>query len=172
MSGRKPPHEHHSDTQELQVVRPLEEGVHERTEFELVGNHRLPIKVDFQHSIELRLGRGEQTPPCYLIRYPSHLEHEATFAVVQPDIVRRSPGRGWGTVGGRRGDNLLRLGRTVSPQFEFGPDVSRHHCLVTTERAEIDGLLEIETYGRNGVRVLMHPDDLAGEIETFNPEDN
>jgi hypothetical protein len=159
------------ETQEFEAVRPVE-GVHERREFELVGNYRLPIKVDFKHPIELRLGRDEQTPTCYLIRNPSPFEDEGPFAVVQPDVVRRSPGRGWATVGGpeSRGfgiEKLLRIGREVSPQFDLGADVSRHHCLITVERAKEDGLLEVETYGRNGVRVVVHPDDLAGEIEPF-----
>jgi len=69
-------------------------------------------------------------------------------------------------------ETLLRIGRDASPQFELGPDVSRQHCLITVERLREDGLLEIETYGRNGVRVLVHPDDMAGEIESFNPDDN
>lgn len=161
-----------SDTQEFEVVKRVE-GVGTRTEFELIGNYRLPIKADFQHPVELRLGRGARTPACYLIRNPSPFEDEGPFAVVQPDVVRRSPGRGWATVGGRFGvETLLRIGRDASPQFELGPDVSRQHCLITVERLREDSLLEIETYGRNGVRVLVHPDDMAGEIESFNPDDN
>jgi|GEM_PF-2392135 len=163
------------DTQEFEAVR-LEEGVDARTEFELTGNYRLPIKTDFKHPIELRLGRDEQTPTCYLIRNPSPFEDEGPFAVVQPDVVRRSPGRGWATVGGPDGrgltEKLLRIGREASPQFDLGPDVSRHHCLVTVERAKEDDLLEVETYGRNGVRIVVHPDDVAGEVEPFDPEEN
>lgn len=164
-----------SDTQEFQAVQ-LVEGVDARTEFEIVGNYRLPIKADFQHPVELRLGRDGQTPTCYLIRNPTPFEDEGLFAVVQPDVVRRSPGRGWATVGGPAVsggiEKLLRIGREVSPQFELGPDVSRHHCLITVERVDEDDLLEVETYGRNGIRVVVHPDDVAGEVESFDPEDN
>jgi hypothetical protein len=164
-----------ADTQEFEAIRSVE-GTHKRTEFELVGNYRLPIKVDFQHPIELRFGRDDQTPTCYLIRNPTPFEHEGPFVLVQPDVVRRSPGRGWATLGGPTPDgltkDLLRVGRAVSPQFDLGPDVSRHHCLITIECAKDYDLLEVETYGRNGVRVLLHPGDLAGKIDSFDPDEN
>jgi len=159
-------------TQEFTAIERTED-VDVRTEFEIVGNYRLPIKADFQHPVELRLGRDADTPTCYLVRNPSPFEDEGPFAVVQPDVVRRSPGRGWATVGGRFGmETRLKIGRDVSPQFDLSPDVSRLHCLITVERMHEADLLEVETYGRNGTRVLVHPDDIAGEIEPFDPEEN
>lgn len=57
---------------------------------------------------------------------------------------------------------VAHLGRGVSPQFEFGPDVSRHHCLIYTHDTDDETVLEIENWGRNGLRALVHPEDLAG----------
>lgn len=167
MSEGKPRGERHGDTQEFELIRPPE-GMVERTEFELTGHQRVPVKVDFREPIELRLGRDEQTPTCYLIRNPSHLGREGDFAIVQPEVVRKYPGRGW--VEPNLVD-LIKLGREASPRFEFGPDVSRMHCLVakTTAREGVAEAIEIENYGRNGLRVLVHPDDLVAEAESFEP---
>jgi hypothetical protein len=169
MSEGKSSPERYGDTQEFEALR-SPEGVVERKEFELFGHQRLPIRIDFTEPIELRLGRDEQTPACYLIRNLSHLSHD-TFAIIQPETVRRYPGRGWATPR----FSLIKLGREASPQFELGPDVSRMHCLVApydAREGEVAEALEIESYGRNGLRILVHPDDLAGEIERFTPDDS
>ena len=69
----------------------------------------------------------------------------------------------------------MHLGRGISPQFELGPDVSRQHCLLAANGiSEVDGdsnVLEIENYGRNGLRVLVHPIDLEGDVHPFDPKD-
>jgi hypothetical protein len=161
--------ERYGDTQEFELIRPAEPVI-ERTEFELHGHQRVPVRVDFREPIELRLGRDEQTPTCYLIRYPSHFDRKDSFAIIQPDTVRRYPGRGWI----EPKCDLIKLGREVSPRFEFGPDVSRMHCLVAetdTREGETAKAIEIENYGRNGLRVLAHPDDLMGDAEPFMPDE-
>jgi hypothetical protein len=165
--GQTSSSERHGDTQEFEPIRPPEDVV-ERKEFDLPGHQRVPVRVDFSEPIELRLGRDEGTPTCYLIRRASHLDRKGTFAIVQPDTVRRYPGRGW--VEPNLVD-LIKLGREASPQFEFGPDVSRMHCLVakTIAREGIEEAIEIENYGRNSLRVLVHPCDLLAEVEPFTP---
>lgn len=172
MSEGKPKREPGSDTQEFEAVR-LREGVDARTEFELVGNYRLFVAPDFQHPIELRLGRDEQTPTCYLIPKPWNRKY-GEFVIVQPDVFRADRRRGWVEFGGSH-ESLAVLGRLVSPQFELGPDVSRRHCLVAVGTSPVDGnsdVLEIESYGRNGLRVSVHPDDIVrgmtvGGVEAF-----
>jgi hypothetical protein len=169
MSKGKVSSEQSADTQEFDAVR-LIEGVDERTEFELVGNRRIQVKLEFEHPIELRVGRDEQTPICYLVRNPWHLGRGG-YAVVQPEVVRSHPGRGWIEFGGVGKRQLGKVGRLVSPELELGPDVSRRHCLIaTTKLDECGEIVEIENYGRNGLRVLVHPDDLTGTIHEFDPE--
>lgn len=89
MSEGKSSSERHGDTREFELIRPAEPII-ERTEFELHGHQRIPVRVDFREPIELRLGRDEQTPLCYLIRYPSHRGYEQ-WGVVQPTPFARIP---------------------------------------------------------------------------------
>lgn len=173
MSEGSSQHEHHGDTQEFEGLR-SPEGVEGRKEFELFGNYQVQIKEEFQHPIELRLGRDERTPMLYLVRYPSHRASAPTYVLTQPDVIRSCPGRGWVELR-RFQEAVAQIGRGISPQFELGPDVSRRHCLVAANGiSEVDGnsnVLEIENYGRNGLRVLLHPDDLEGELHPFDPVD-
>lgn len=164
--GRSP-QEHVGDTQEFEALR-SPEGVEERREFELVGNYRLSVRDEFREPIELRLGRDERTPTFYLVRRPStlHLPHRWDYAVVQPEVVRAYPGRGWVE---SSEVVVAHLGRGLSPEFELGPDVSRHHCLIARHDTDDRTVLEIENWGRNGLRVLAHPDDLVG-VEPFERE--
>ena|SRR4249920_3212122 len=174
MSEGQPPREPGSDTQEFKAVK-LVEGVDARTEFELVGNYRLLVKPDFQHPVELRLGRDEQTPTCYLIPKPWNRKYGDQYVIVQPDVFRADRRRGWVEFG-TGSTNHVGLGRLVTPQLDLGPDVSRRHCLVAIGTSPVDGnsdVLEIESYGRNGLRVSVHPDDIVrgltvGGIEAFN----
>ena len=172
-NGGESAHEQPGDTQGFEALSSTE-GVEERKEFELLGNYQAQVKEEFQHPIELRLGRDERTPTLYVVRHPSHRVSAPTYAVIQPEVVRAYPGRGW--VEFKRWDEaVVQLGRGVSPQFELGPDVSRRHCLLAANGiSEIDGLsnvLEIENYGRNGLRILVHPDDLEGDVRPFDPKD-
>ena len=176
MSKGKSGVESNGDTQEFEAIRPPEPVV-ERTEFELVGNYRVQVKPEFQHPIELRLGRDERTPTFYLIQYPTHRLPIPTYALSQPEVIRTCPGRGWVEFGrpAVEMESLVQVGRGISPQFELGPDVSRRHCLVSSwGTSEVDGntdVVEIENYGRNGLRVLMHPDDMEGVPHPFDPTD-
>jgi hypothetical protein len=157
------PHEGNGDTQEFKVLRGPE-GVNERTEFELVGDYRLSVRAEFQHPIELRLGRDDETPTFFLVRQPARDSWRRwDYAVVQPEVVRAHPGRGWveGSV-----DVIAYLGRGLSPQFELGQSVSRHHCMVAEHDTEDERFVEIENWGRNGMRVLVHPDDFV-DIQPF-----
>lgn len=165
-----------SDTQEFEAIR-FEKGVDARTEFEMVGNYRLLVAPDFQHPIELKLGRDEQTPACFLIPKPWNRKFSNEYVVVQPEVFRADCQRGWVELGDAVMANHVGLGRLVSPQFEFGPDVSRRHCMVAIGTSPVDGnsgILEIESYGQNGLRVSVHPDDLARgmtvpSVEAFDP---
>jgi hypothetical protein len=171
MSEGKPQREPGSDTQEFETIRRAER-VDARTEFELVGNYRLLVTPDFKHPIELRLGRDEQTPACYLIKKPWNRERSDEYVILQPDAFRADRRRGWVELDSRR---MAKLGRLVSPQFELGPDVSRRHCLLAVGTSPVDGnsdVLEIESYGQNGLRVSVHPDDIVrgmtvGGVEAF-----
>jgi hypothetical protein len=173
MSEGKPQREPSSDTQEFEAIRRAER-VDARTEFEMVGNHRLFVKPDFQHPVELRLGRDEQTPTCYLIPKPWNRKYDEQYVILQPDVFRADRRRGWVEVG-TGSTNHVGLGRLVSPQFDLGPDVSRRHCLVAVGTSPVDGnsdVLEIESYGQNGLRVSVHPDDIVrgmtvGGVEAF-----
>jgi hypothetical protein len=136
----------------------------------MAGSSRLPIKVDFKHPVEIRFGRDEQTPSCYLVRNPTRGEHESPFVIMQPEVIRQSPDRGWAKVGDGEREMLLEIGRDLSPQFDLGPDVSRRHCLISIERVEDSGLVEVETHGRNGTRVIVHPDDIGGEVESVDSD--
>jgi hypothetical protein len=157
-------------TQEFEAIHPPENVV-ERKEFDLVGHQRVPVRIDFSEPIELRLGRDAGTPSCYLIRRPSRLDRNGVFAVVQQKLFTENPGRGW--VEPNLVD-VLKLGREASPGFELGPDVSRMHCLIakTVQREGFDEALEIENYGRNGLRVRVYPEDLLGEVESFEPSED
>jgi hypothetical protein len=158
------------DTQEFEAI-PSPEDVVERREFDLIGHQRVPVRIDFSEPIELHLGRDAGTPSCYLIRRPSRLDRNGVFAVVQQKLFAENPGRGW--VEPNLVD-LIKLGREASPEFEFGPDVSRMHCLIakTVQREGFEEALEIENYGRHGLRVLVHPEDLLGEVESFEPSED
>jgi hypothetical protein len=171
MSEGKPQREPSSDTQEFEAIGRAER-VDARTEFEMVGNHRLFVAPDFKHPIELRLGRDEETPACYLIPKLWNRERGAEYVIVQPDVFRADRRRGWVQFGS---GSMAKLGRLVSPQFELGPDVSRRHCLLAVGTSPVDGnsdVLEIESYGRNGLRLSVHPDDIVrgmtvGGVEAF-----
>jgi hypothetical protein len=164
------------DTQEFEAIK-LAEGVDARTEFEMVGNYRLLVTPDFRHPIELKLGRDEQTPACYLIKKPWNRKFSNEYIIVQPEVFRADSRRGWVELGDAAMTNHVGLGRLVSPQFELGPDVSRRHCMVAIGTSLVDGnsdVLEIESYGRNGLRVSVHPDDTVQGltvpgIEAFDP---
>ena len=168
MSKSNPVGEGHGDTHEFEALR-SPEGVDQRTEFELVGNYRLNLRHDFREPIELRLGRDERTPTIYIVRRHSRLmiADHWDYGVVQPDVIRAYPGRGW--VKENSDAIVANLGRGISPQFELGPDVSRHHCLIGCSVADQGTFIEIENWGRNGTRVLVHPDDLAREIKQVEP---
>jgi hypothetical protein len=165
-----------SNTQEFEAIR-LEEGVDARTEFEMGGNYRLLITPDFRHPIELKLGRDEQTPSCFLIPKPWNRKFSDEYVIVQPEVFRADRRRGWVELGDAVMTSHVGLGRLVSPQFELGPEVSRRHCMVAIGASPVDGrshVLEIESYGQNGLRVSVHPDDLVQgmtvpSIEAFDP---
>lgn len=145
------------------------EGSLERQEFQLIGNCRISAKGKFKHPIEVKLGTDEQTPTCYIIRYPSHQSHFDSYAVVQPEVACDQQGQGWAEFSML--ESATALGRELSPQFRLGPEVSRRHCLVRLSVQEKGDLIEIDNFGRNGLRVGMHPDDLARQIEPFDPYD-
>ena len=157
---------HHSDTQEFEAVP---ERARERKEVELTGYTRIVVKADFRHPIELHFGQDERTPILYLLRNPSPRRiAEVPYVLVQPDTV--SPEGGWVEFGAPA-RVLTKIGRHASPEFELGPEVSRMHCLIAEHTGDHDRPeLEIENYGRNGSRVLVHPDDLLREGEEFTPD--
>ena len=144
------------------------EPLRERKEVKLTGHTRLVVKADFRHPIELNLGQDERTPVFYLLRNPSPRRiADIPYVIVQPDTV--STEGGWAEFGGPA-RVLTKVGRHASPQFELGPEVSRLHCLIAEHTGDFDlPELEIENYGRNGTRVLVHPDDLLRE-EAFTPD--
>jgi len=167
MSEGQSSRRHHSDTQEFE---PVPERPQERKRVELTGYSRIAVKADFRHPIELHFGQDERTPIIYLLRNPSPRRiAEVPYVLVQPDTV--SPEGGWAEFGAP--DRVLsKIGRHASPQFELGPEVSRMHCLIAEHDGDDDRPeLEIENYGRNGTRVVVHPDDLLREVEEFTPGD-
>lgn len=154
------------ETQQFEAV-PSVEQIIERQEFELNGSLMATVKAEFRHPIELRFGCTDETPPCYLVRYPwTEAPQHQRYAVVQPEVIPSVDQRGWLEFGaGLNGG--VRLGRGTSPEFGFAPDVSRKHCLMWETSNEEGCFIEIENYGRNGMRVIAHPDDLARKVEPF-----
>lgn len=132
-------------------------------EYELIGRQGLPVRLDFKHPVELKLGRDSQTSSCFLIDASVCPQLRAEYIIAQPDVVRRDPARGWIPIGGYY-EKIVDLGREASPQLRLGPDVSREHCYVSISRT----LIDISTYGRNGTRILMWPSDLAADVDEFN----
>jgi hypothetical protein len=67
MSEQGGSHEGEADTQEWEARR-KPEGIYERTEYELVGKTGIPLKLDFKHEVELRLGRDDRPADTYLVK--------------------------------------------------------------------------------------------------------
>ncbi len=151
-----------ADTQEWELPH-KPEGHYERIEYELVGRQGVPLRRDFKHPVEIRLGRDERTSACYLVKGDRCPQLGAELIVVQPAVVHQDPTRGWAGIGGRFEDTVD-LGREVSPQLRLGPDVSREHCFIDMGHE----LINIGNLGRNGTRVVVAPDDLGLDIGLFN----
>lgn len=152
------------ETEDFAAVRPPEE-LRERKEFELIGHYRLTVREDFRRPIELRLGRDERSPICYLVPYTRW-----SFAVIQPETHQADASRGLATTEGHSA--YIALGREASPELALGPDVSRRHCLVAEHDSDEHGrTLEIENYGRNGTRILVDPRDVLIDPVPFEPID-
>jgi hypothetical protein len=118
--------------------RPRAEGIYERVEYDLVGPHRLQVKEDFEHPVEIRLGRDERTPSCYLVREPGNESpaSESGFAVVQPSVVHGSQS-GRGRCAPAYPLAVVEIGRAESPELVLGPDVSRQHCKIALDHLDI-----------------------------------
>jgi|GEM_PF-6454998 len=95
--------------------------------------------------VELVLGRGSGRP---LLVEVSAEDSPRSFVVRQEAVdgalARLDQG----------GAGFLALGREVSPQFEFGEDVGRDHCLLRVER----GAVRIIDYSAEGTIVLVRVD--------------
>lgn len=140
-------------TEEFEKIRILSPSV----EFDLYweSHLRLPIRYDFTHPIEITLGDGPLTSPCYLVHGREHPDIRARYLLVQPDVFADDPRRGRVAIGAP-GRSEVSLGREASPALRLGPEVSRDHCIID---ALGDDLI-VEDYSFNGTRVKLHPDDL------------
>jgi hypothetical protein len=95
--------------------------------------------------VEILLGRSSSQP---LLVEPSAEDSPPSFVVRQEAVdgalARLDQG----------GPGFLALGRQVSPQFEFGADVGRDHCLLRVEC----GALRIIDYSVEGTTVIIRVD--------------
>lgn len=115
--------------------------------------------------VELRFGRSPETPPCRLIRGLGIPQLDAEWILVQPDVVRRDPARGWLPLGGRFLGSAV-VGRAYTPMFEFGADVSREQLRIG---ASEHGQLELSDHtSRNGTTMVV-PEALIRTLATDLP---
>lgn len=150
------------DTQEMRFVGSVERRA-TSVRFDLVGCDGVWVKKAFQFPIELCLSPAGSTKPIYLEHGERCRQLGAALVLIQPEVVRLDPSRGWAAVGGRY-ESWVDVGREVSPQFELGADVSRDHATVSLNEDCID----IATYGRHGLAIEMTPDDLAADFTDRN----
>jgi hypothetical protein len=165
-------HAEHGDTQEFKRLE-LEPGPG-RVEHQLVGFTRLSLWPDLEYPVELALGVGENlrldvrtdVTPEFVLRPVDRRDEEEgrSYVLLQPAVFGRKKGTAYLD---ELGGSAIRLGREDTECFDFADDVSRRHLLLRFRSHSI----EIENYGRNGTRVLVHPDDMLGEIEEFDSTD-
>lgn len=86
-------------------------------------------------TIALRLG-APGADPCYLVRGESCPQLGAEYIVVQPEVLDRDATRGWLPIGGRHPDTVC-LGRSESPELDYGEMVSREHLHIVCATNEI-----------------------------------
>lgn len=139
----------YQQTEKLECV-PL---VAPSVEYDLRGEEplKVPIRPDFRYPIEIRLGNGPITSPCYLVHGAEHPDLHAAYVLVQPDVFRADPRQGRVAI-----HDGVRLGRQRSPKLRLGPEVSRDHCSIS----DLGPDLVISDYSRNGTWVKLHPDDV------------
>lgn len=124
----------------------------------------LVIRADFVGVVELRLGRTSDTSPCYLVRGEVCPQLAADYIVVQPDVMRQDPTKGWVPIGDTYPGDVC-LGRRLTPQLRLGPDVSRDHCYIGWSRtmastSKVPWLMITDGSGRNGTRVTADEADV------------
>jgi hypothetical protein len=155
------------DTVEVEAI----ESDEKRVEYELGlgsgdADGSLMIEPGFGHPIEFRFGRTRKTSPCLLVHGRECPQLGAEYVLVQPDVIAKDPRKGWMPIGGHWAEtqaDLVYVGREDTPQFRFGPDVSRCHAYLSQTRTK-RGVSHLTLAADEGepryVRVVVHPDDL------------
>jgi hypothetical protein len=134
----------------------------ERDCYEISNGTAVRVSPHFDGPIEIRVGQTTETSPLFLhhgYEFPDLLsEAEAapgvySYVLMQPDVMAEDPERGWLVITDWRG-----IGRSETPQFRLGPDISRKfHIMLgpflSPGRAEWQ--LEVLGSSKNPTKVLV-----------------
>lgn len=94
---------------------------------------RLPS--DFDGVVELRFS-GEPHPPCFLMRADCCPQLRAAYVVIQPDVVREDPTRGWVPLGGSH-EHTEEFGG-ISPYHWLRFDPESAQCAIDIYEDRVD----------------------------------
>lgn len=118
------------------------------------GARKALVRLDFVGPVDIVLASDSGYDRLALVHGRVCEQLGAQYILMQPEVVRADPSRGWLPLGGSHSDRVS-IGREDSPAFMFTAEVSRDHAdiLLTDEDIRIiDG-------SRNGTDLLAPESD-------------
>lgn len=114
--------------------------------------------ANFGSPIEIRVGQTTESSPLFLHRAQDFPQlHKSTeedlgevWILVQPDVYESNPSLGWLIVTG-----YVEIGRSTTPQFRFGRDISRRGHLALSPPSRHDPAFEIIGCSTNPTKVIV-----------------
>lgn len=157
MPDHTPQFETSAETVEFEAIAEPEIPRRRETyELRLPDENDLELRLDFEGVVRIDLGRTAESSPVYLVHGAVCPQLGAEFIVVQPDVVREDPAKGWDRLPNWAGIDLS-LGRDSTPWLRLGPDVTREGHLYIYMR---DAGLDLVDESKNGTRVTVDVADV------------
>jgi hypothetical protein len=118
------------------------------------GARRAIVRLDFEGPIDIVLASGRDHDRLTLVPGRVCEQLGARYILMQPEVVRADPSRGWLPLGGVH-HYRLSIGRYDSPEFVFTSEVSRDHVDIFLTDEDI----HITDGSRNGTDLLAPKGD-------------
>lgn len=128
----------------------------ERICYEVSDGTAVRITDAFNVPVEIRLGQTTETSPLFLhpgddfpeLCEAAGAETATAQVLVQPDVMAENPAMGWMVI-----TEWTRVGRSDTPQFRLGRDISRHEHITLGPNGS--GWVEIVGVSKNPTTVIV-----------------